>query len=401
MSLLVLPNELLLSITSHLESQRDINALAQANWHCHSVVNLCLYAYNISKFKSDGLIWACTRGELHTVQKFLDRGPDYATTIHLNNEQRDAMRIAIENGHERIVELLLGHVSTPYIDDPHCSYMTLAIYHNRAAVVVVLLKWFYDAPALLDDGGLSLLYKATYHLDENDDTIFKLLLDHGFGSKNVANLEPDVQLSLNNAACKGNEASVKFMLDRGVDIDFRSEEYECLSPLSCAIIHDRTAIAKLLLERGADPYIKPLGDWQEFMPLYIAALLGRTEVVQALLDHVGTDGMDGNGKFPQFQSSDEFFEQITDLSMTNYEDWSEGIYCDSNCCVPLCAASMMGREDFVRILLDHRADPNLPDPNGDLALGRAAKFGHEGMVRLLLERGAYIDPAGSESTALR
>lgn len=266
---------------------------------------------------------------------------------------------------------------------------------------MVLLTWFYDTPALLEDDGLSLLCTATYHLNEDDDTIFKALLDHGFGSKNIANLEPGVQLSLNNAAYKGNKARVKVMLDWGVDIDFRSEEYECLSPLSCAIIHDRTAIAKLLLERGADPHIKPLGDWQEFTPLYIAALLGRTEVVQARLDHgVGTNGMDGNGKFPQCHSLDEFFEQITDLSMTNYEDWSEGIYCDSNCCVPLCAASMMGREDVVRTLLDHGANPNLPDPDGDFALGCAAKFGHKGIVRLLLERGAHIDLADSESTAL-
>lgn len=126
-SLLVLPNESLLSIASQLESQRDINTLAQANRNCHSVVDLCLYAYNISKFKSDGLIWTCTRGKLHTIQKFLDRGLDYATTKHLNNEQRDALRIAIEYRHERIVELLLGHVSTSYIDNPRCSYITLAI----------------------------------------------------------------------------------------------------------------------------------------------------------------------------------------------------------------------------------------------------------------------------------
>lgn len=63
------------------------------------------------------------------------------------------------------------------------------------------------------------------------------------------------------------------MLYRGIDIDFRREEYECLAPFSCIIIHDRAAIVKLLLERGANPYIKPCGDRQGVMLLYIAAVL--------------------------------------------------------------------------------------------------------------------------------
>lgn len=68
-----------------------------------------------------------------------------------------------------------------------------------------------------------MLCRVTYHLDEGDDTILKFLLDHSFGSKSVADLEPDVQLTPSNAAYKGNEECVKFMLDRGIDIDFRRE----------------------------------------------------------------------------------------------------------------------------------------------------------------------------------
>ncbi len=62
---------------------------------------------------------------------------------------------------------------------------------------------------------------------------------------------------------------------------------------------------------------------------------------------------------------------------------------------PLANAAAVGRMDIVRLLLDHGADPNLPEeqfaPMGK-ALYEAVYRGHYDIAKLLLERGAFPNP---------
>jgi ankyrin repeat protein len=62
---------------------------------------------------------------------------------------------------------------------------------------------------------------------------------------------------------------------------------------------------------------------------------------------------------------------------------------------PLSNAALAGRMDIVQLLLDHGADPNLPEeqiaPKGK-ALYSAVYSGHYEIARLLLERGAFPNP---------
>ncbi|KAJ5586944.1 uncharacterized protein N7459_002709 [Penicillium hispanicum] len=406
MPLLALPNELLFCIASHLEtqsrdshrqSQRDLNALPRVNRRCYSLFNPRLYAYNIAKFPDNGwrggLRWACKHGQLQTVLKFLEQGANFLAS----KDNYYPLVLAVDHGHVAIVNLLIGLMSKSDLEARSENLMTRAIYGNHIAIVKTFADLLFADPALLGDGGFDFICSATYHLNQGDDTILRFLLDRGFGSStNVDSLEWHLKAHLTRAARSGREESVRFMLHRGIDVNFCCEE-ECFAPLSSAIIANKPAVAKLLLECGANPYIKPCGEWWGgYMPLYLAALLGRAEAVEALLDHgVHPDGLDRDGNLPQVEPEDEFFEQMYAAQLYNLKDSAEGINCESNCCIPLCAASMMGKEDAVRILLGRGADPNRPDPNGDVALVLAAKRGHEGTVKALIESGANVDTADS------
>lgn len=67
---------------------------------------------------------------------------------------------------------------------------------------------------------------------------------------------------------------------------------------------------------------------------------------------------------------------------------------------PLANAAAVGRLDIVQFLLDHGADPSLPEeqyaPNGR-ALYAAVYHGHYEVAKLLLERGAFPNPAVESS----
>ena len=53
--------------------------------------------------------------------------------------------------------------------------------------------------------------------------------------------------------------------------------------------------------------------------------------------------------------------------------------------------------ECVKLLLDHGADPNLPDGNDDTALHWAAFKNRHQCVRALLQRGAWVDAADYNS----
>jgi ankyrin repeat protein len=82
-----------------------------------------------------------------------------------------------------------------------------------------------------------------------------------------------------------------------------------------------------------------------------------------------------------------------DPSLANKVGSHEGYYLGAG--APLSNAAAVGRMDIVQLLLDHGADPNLPEeqfaPKGK-ALYSAVYHGHYEIAKLLLERGAFPNP---------
>ena len=82
-----------------------------------------------------------------------------------------------------------------------------------------------------------------------------------------------------------------------------------------------------------------------------------------------------------------------DPSLANRVSEHEGYYLGAG--APLANAAVVGRMDIVQLLLDHGADPSLPEeqyaPRGK-ALYSAVFHGHYEIAKLLLERGAFPNP---------
>jgi ankyrin repeat protein len=82
-----------------------------------------------------------------------------------------------------------------------------------------------------------------------------------------------------------------------------------------------------------------------------------------------------------------------DPSLANKIGEHDGYYLGAG--APLSNAAAVGRLDIVQLLLDHGADPNLPEeqfaPKGK-ALYSAVQNGHYEIAKLLLERGAFPNP---------
>jgi ankyrin repeat protein len=96
MSLLGLPNEILLLVTLSHELEADINALARTNRRLYSLLNLHLYWHNVLYSGSRALLWAAKHGQEPTIRMLLDAG------AHLEPEtggNSTPVSLATENGH--------------------------------------------------------------------------------------------------------------------------------------------------------------------------------------------------------------------------------------------------------------------------------------------------------------
>jgi hypothetical protein len=104
MPLLNLPNELLQNISENLESERDINVIAQANCRLYCLLDSYLYRYNVQRSGSSALLWAARHGQEATARKLLR---EKASIQDTNNDDQTPLLLAVEKGHKQVVKLLV------------------------------------------------------------------------------------------------------------------------------------------------------------------------------------------------------------------------------------------------------------------------------------------------------
>jgi len=303
---------------------------------------------------NDDDIWTILRatrdGNLDEVKALVSRRP---ALVHCEYNYTPPIHFAVREGHTELVRYLLeqGADATSYRTYPfQDSLLTMA--RDREYREIEELLWERAAHR----------FPVVADIAEFLDAVQKADLAHVrrwlAGHPGAARASDDTgDTALHRAAAIGHVELITLLLDAGARVD--AVRGDGLRPIHCALSRGRkpalnTGLAAgILLGRGAAYNI------------YLAAVFGDMAYVRDAL--------------------------ANDPSLANFEETSHWR--------PVSAAARRNDLEMVKLLLDHGADPGLPEEGAPLgqALWIAVYQEQQEMAKLLLEHGANPDTAPESS----
>lgn len=196
---------------------------------------------------------------------------------------------------------------------------------------------------------------------------------------------------LHSAVGAGRADLVRLLLEHGADVRAPVPEDQ-LQPLHLAARQGNREVVELLLARHADANARTRED--KSTPLHEAARAGHAEAARALLEHGAA--VDALVDVPLSLDGPLLPVGLDTAENPSLVTWTQehepARLGPGKGMSPLHTASRYGRADVVRVLLDHKADPDAAvAETGATALHLAAANGHGEVVELLLRRGAKVD----------
>ena len=196
--------------------------------------------------------------------------------------------------------------------------------------------------------------------------------------------ETTLTTKLTSASAQGHKYAVKFLLERGADVNKKDKGDTALIWASRGGYKE---VVQLLLDHGADVNVVGVSLGQTAL---IEALMNHHEdVVPLLLDHgadvnvrIANNGVPGISGATALSIASA---QVVQLLLNKGADVNARA--DSGA-TALFVASNRGHKDVVQLLLDKGADTNVKDNTGATALFIATKKGHKDVVQLLHQHGA-------------
>ncbi|KAJ7798001.1 ankyrin repeat-containing domain protein [Mycena olivaceomarginata] len=330
----------------------------------------------------------------------------YAVNYY-SGEHGSALGVAVWNGHEALVELLIQHgAAVNASGGEYRSPLHAAVWRGHEGVVKELLQHgadlntkageYYSPLQLAFAQGwtpiISLLVKHGLGIDDTTATeLNKVLLKRRRATASQAK-GWELSTMLQAASWIGHEGLVRLLLKHGANVNVAGTHGSALGEASR---QGHEHIVKLLLQHGADVNA---GGTEPGSALRLASGRGQIAVVKLLLEH-GADVNRGwmSGSALQ-EASSQGHKAVVKLLLEHCTDVNRGWMFGS----ALQKASSQGHEVIVKLLLEHGADVNAESQKDGSALQAASSQGHEGIVKLLLGRGADVNAeAGKDGSALQ
>uniref|UniRef100_A0A673BNX5 Ankyrin 1, erythrocytic a n=1 Tax=Sphaeramia orbicularis TaxID=375764 RepID=A0A673BNX5_9TELE len=401
------------------------------------VTELVNYGANVNAQSQKGftpLYMAAQENHLEVVKFLLENGANQSIPTE---DGFTPLAVALQQGHENVVALLINYGTKGKVRLPA---LHIAARNDDTRTAAVLLQNDPN-PDVLSKTGFTPLHIAAHYENLN---VAQLLLNRG---ANV-NFTPKNGITpLHIASRRGNVIMVRLLLDRGAQIDAKTKDE--LTPLHCAARNGHVRIIEILLDHGAPIQAKtknglsPIhmaaqGDHMDCVkqllqynaeidditldhltPLHVAAHCGHHRMAKVLLDKGAKPNSRAlNGFTPLHIACKKNHMRVMDLLLkhsASLEAVTEvgkqdplmknihtqpfravktdsALYLISNFPLhtiddqtPLHCASRMGHKELVKLLLEHKANPNSTTTAGHTPLHIAAREGHVQTVRILLD----------------
>lgn len=360
--------------------------LAASNGHYDAVKHLIEKGVDLetpSFIDYSPLMQATAGGHLEVVNLLLQSGCDpNSNTGSWVHDAKNSLMIAARDGNIEIVKTLLKYkADVDIIGDTHKNAFMWALEANNDVIARLLADNGADIPR-------SLLNSSNYGYD----LIFENLIRLGF-DKRLS--KGELERLLIDAASEGDYELVDFLLTKGVSVKSKNETGD--SALLIATRQSDFSNTELLLRHGADVNLSnKLGE----TPLYFAIKNSNRPILDLLLKN-GADSKRPTvyGWTPAMFA---YFMKETSIHRA-FEEM--GILTDHRIEMDLCHAIFDGRRDKVLSCLNSGADINFRTIRGATPLIFACMKDRREIVRLLIQKGAKIDPivvrdSGIESSAV-
>ncbi len=297
-----------------------------------------------------------------------------------DSEGRTVLHAAAIGGEVNILRHIINKrvLNINVEDEDGTSPLILATKLNHAPFVEELCE--QGADVTLDDNNGEI---ALHHGIIKDPRIVTSLLRH---HSNPVEPNEREQTPLHLACQLGNPDILVQLVDAlkfSEAINIRNEENE--TPLHIAAAYGHFTVVNYLLDKGADPSLK---DNEDRKPIHLAATNGHLDVFETLYQRSGPI----SNEVLVMQSSSMGHLLIVRFLLRKHKSANfqvEGEY-------PLAVAASKGYTELVRLLLEWRANPNLPNKDGRTPLHHAVSGGHKDVVIGLLAAGADPDPLDKE-----
>jgi uncharacterized protein len=261
------------------------------------------------------------------------------------------------------------------------------------------VEWLVgEDPDLLngkDDDGVTPLMAASGY---GELEMARWLLDRGAA---INERDNDGDTALTISAYYGHDPVVRLLLQRGADPTIANLRHK--TPLICASSEGYLEVVRLLFSHPSSETTINFHRYG-YTALWEACLMGRADVVRALLesgadhtiaDHIGMTPMATATFFePEFNATVAGREECVRLLLERRADPHvivDGESVGGATGTPLIHKSMTSEVELVRLLLSYpsvRNSINHRDPEGKTALWWACDYGRGGNVRALLGSGA-------------